>query len=129
MKTKLKIKILAIGSQAMLRRLNARLNQNEVSFKGCSTAYELPAILQQDSFDMIILDNLFGDSETICRNAVNAGKMPVAVIFKKSGTDWKKLRELEVDGFFPDEAGSHELMARIKAFSRRWSEPCPALSA
>jgi DNA-binding response OmpR family regulator len=119
MATNTKIKILAVGNQTMLQRLSARLNQNEVCFKCCSTAYDLPEILQQEPFDMIIVDNLFIDTEAVCKNAVNAGKMPVAVMFNKYGIDWKKLRTMEVDGYFPEEAGSPELMARIKAFSRR----------
>jgi DNA-binding response OmpR family regulator len=129
MVTNTKIKILAVGSQTMLRRLSARLNQNEVCFKCCSTAYDLTEILQQEPFDMIIVDNLFTDTEAVFKNAVNTGKLPVAVMFNKSGTDWKKLRTMEVDGYFPDEAGSPELMARIRAFSRRRQEKCLTVSA
>ncbi|MBN1188715.1 MAG: hypothetical protein JXA46_03095 [Dehalococcoidales bacterium] len=117
--TKTRIKILAIGSRTMLQRLNARLNPNEVSIKDCSSACGLPEILRQETFDMIIVDHHFHDTDTVCKNAVDAGRMPVAVMFNKSGTDWKKFRTMEIDGYFPDEADSPELMARIRAFSRR----------
>lgn len=103
----------------MLQRLTARLNQNEVSLKGCSTACDVPLILQQEPFDIIIVDHLFQDTETLCKNAVKKSRMPVAVLFNRSVTDWKKLTAMEVDGYLPDEAGSPELMARIRAFSRR----------
>jgi DNA-binding response OmpR family regulator len=120
--TQLKIKILAVGCQTMLHRLTARLDQDEVSLKACSTTSEIPQILEQERFDVVIIDDLFNDTEAICQNANQAGKTPVAVLFRKTQTDWNKLRKLDVDGFFPDEAGRPELMARIRAFSRRRSQ-------
>jgi DNA-binding response OmpR family regulator len=119
MVTQPKIKILAVGSQIMLHRLTARLDQDEISLKACTSTGEIPQILEQEHFDVVIIDDLFNDTEAICQNASQAGKPPVAVLFRKSETDWKKLRTLDVDGFFPDEAGRPELMARIRAFSRR----------
>jgi DNA-binding response OmpR family regulator len=118
----LKIKILAVGSQIMLHRLTARLDHDEVSLIACSSTGEIPQILEQEHFDVVIIDDLFNDTEAICQNANQAGKTPVAVLFRKTETDWKKLRTLEVDGFFPDEAGRSELMARIRAVSRRRSQ-------
>jgi DNA-binding response OmpR family regulator len=120
--TQLKIKILAVGCQTMLHRLTARLDHDEVSLKSCSSTSEIPQILEQEHFDVVIIDDLFNDTEAICQNADQAGKTPVAVLFRKTQTDWKKLKTLDVDGFFPDEAGRPELMARIRAFSRRRSQ-------
>jgi DNA-binding response OmpR family regulator len=119
MMTQLKIKILAVGSEAMLQRLHSRLDHDEISLRSCSEAIEIPDILQKEPFDMVIVDDLSSEKEAVCQNAVRAGKAPVAVMFRRYGTDWKQLKTLEVDAYFPEEAARPELMARIKAFSRR----------
>jgi hypothetical protein len=119
MMTQLKINILAVGSENMLERLRRRLDHDEISLRSCSAAIDVPDILHKESVDMVIVDDLSTETEAVCQNAVHAGRAPVAVMFRRYGTDWKKLRTLAVDGYFPDEAGRLELMARIRAFSRR----------
>jgi DNA-binding response OmpR family regulator len=117
--TRLKLKILAFGSQIMLHRLTARVDKDEVSLTDCSEASAAENILGKEQFDMVIVDNLVKDAEAICQDVFDAAKVPVALMLRESGADWRKLRKLNVDGYLPDEAGSAELMARIKAFSRR----------
>ena len=115
----LKIKVLAIGCETMLNRLSARLDEDAFSLRTCSSHEGVRDLLQQEPFDVVIIDDLFNDTAQLCRDASRAGPAPVAVLCRCSLTDWRKFGRLEVDGFFPDEAGAGELMARVKAFSRR----------
>jgi DNA-binding response OmpR family regulator len=118
--TQEKIKILAVGCQTMLSRLAARIDDKQISVRTCSSGGEVPGILRQERFDIIIIDDLFNDIAAVCQDSGDPGRAPVAVMCRKYDTDWKKYKTLEIDGFFPDEAGASELMARIMAFSRRY---------
>lgn len=119
MMKKLKLKILALGNQMMLRRLAFRLNREEISITGCSSVADATGILTREHFDMVIIDNLIKDLEAVCRNTATLAKAPVALILQEKTADWRKAQNLIVDGFLPDEAGSLELTARIKAYLRR----------
>ena len=44
---------------------------------------------------------------------------PVALVIKGDQTDWNKLRDLDVDGFIPEEARNMELMAHFQAIAHR----------
>jgi DNA-binding response OmpR family regulator len=114
-----KQRILAYGTKIMLYRLSARLNKDEVILTGCSEASETIAALSKGLFDMVIVDHLARDAETICQAAVSSTRVPVVLMIRESDADWKQLRRLEVDGYLFDEAGSLEMMARIRALSRR----------
>jgi DNA-binding response OmpR family regulator len=120
--TQLRLKILAFGSHLMIHRLKARVDHDEVSITGCTEASEAFSFLKQDEFDIIIVDNLMKEAQSVCRNAVGLAKAPVTLILQEKAADWQKLRGVVVDGYLPDEAGSVELMARIKAYSRRKPE-------
>jgi len=76
-------------------------------------------LLETEPCDIVIVDNLMKNAEAICETAAVITRAPVALLLRESVADWKKLRSLEVDGYLPDTAGTLELMARIKAFSRR----------
>ncbi len=121
MVTQLKLKILAFGSQIMLSRLTARLDLSEVDVTVCTESSKAVEALNKEPFDMVIVDSLAVNAEIVCRDAFFTAKAPVALMLSEFAADWKKLLILSVDGYLPDEAGSVELMARIRAFSRRKS--------
>ncbi len=110
----------------MIHRLESRVDKEEVSITGCPEGADVENLLTKEQFDMIIVDNLGKDTEAVCRDAVCIGKAPVTLMVREKGVDWKNLRHLNVDGYLPDEAGSVELMARIRAYSRRKSVICRA---
>jgi len=115
----LRLNILAFGSRLMLQRLIARANPDEVSITPCTETSTAAEILQKEQFDMVIVDDSAQDAEFVCHRLTTGAGLPVAVMFNHNIVDWKKLRFLEVDGYLPEEASGPELMARIKAFSRR----------
>lgn len=119
MVTQIKLKILAFGSQMMLRRLAVRIDPAETCITGCSEALEAVNLLAKEQFDIVIIDSSFQDAENICRSITGITGAPVALMLREATADWKQIRNLGVDGFLPEEAGNAELMARIKACSRR----------
>jgi DNA-binding response OmpR family regulator len=119
MMTQLKLKVLAFGSQMMLRRLATQIDTEDISVIGCVEAAKAANFLSEEDFDLVIVDSLLPDSQTICQNAANLTSAPVTLMLRETAADWKKLRNLGVDGFLPEEAGNAELIARIRAYCRR----------
>jgi DNA-binding response OmpR family regulator len=118
---RLKLKVLAFGNQIMLRRLISQVDQDEVIVTGCSEVAEAVDKLSKEHFDMIIVDHFVKNAEQFCHNVVKIAQVPVAIMMQENFADWNALRKLEVDGYIPDDKGSDELMARIRAYSRRGS--------
>ena len=119
MVTQTQLRILAFGSPVMISRLTDLVNQEEVKITGYSEASAGITLLEKEPFDIIIIDNLAKDAESICQNAICLATAPVALFLRESVADLHKLRDVEVDGFLPDGTGRAEFMARIKAFFRR----------
>jgi DNA-binding response OmpR family regulator len=117
--TQTQLKILAFGSPVMIDRITDMVNQEEVRITGYSEGSTGIALLEKEPFDMVIVDNLSEDADSICQNAICLAAAPVALFVRESGTDWRRLREVEVDGYLPDGTGKAEFMARLKTFFRR----------
>jgi DNA-binding response OmpR family regulator len=116
---RLKLKILALGNEMMLRRLKSRVDPDETEITGCSSTSEAAGLLADIDFDMVIIDSRFQDAEAVCRHINGFTSTPVVLMFRENAADWKQIRNLSVDGFLPEDAGNAELMARIKACTRR----------
>jgi DNA-binding response OmpR family regulator len=116
---RLKLKVLAFGNQLMLRRLVSLVDEDEVAVTGCFAAAEAFEKLNKEHFDLIIIDQLVKEAEQICRYIASITCVPVAIMMQENFADWNALRKLEVNGYLPDDKGSEELMARIRAYSRR----------
>ena len=103
----------------MLRRLMSRVDKDEIAVTGCNETTEAIDKLRKEKFDMVIVDNFVRDAEQVCLQTINYTQVPVAVMLQEKIADWSALQNLEVNGYLPDEGGRDELMARIRAFSRR----------
>ncbi len=125
MLTQYKLKILVVGNPLMIRRLSSRIDDEKVTMTSCNTGSEAADWLAKELFDMVIIDNQVENADVICKEAAGAANGTVALMLREKAVDWNKVRGLNVDGYLPDEAGAAELMARIKAYSRRkpLSEP------
>lgn len=117
--TQTQLKILAFGSPVMIERISDMVDQEEVRITGYSEGSTGIALLKKEPFDMVIVDNLSEDAGSICQNAIGLAAAPVALFVRETGVDWRRLREVEVDGYLPDGTGKAEFMARLKTFFRR----------
>jgi len=113
------MKILAFGSNLMVRRLTDVMGRDETNVVGMSDAAQALSLLAREYFDMVIVDSIFRDSADFCRDIAHLNRLPVAVLLEDKLTDWQQLRALEVDGYLFDGAGKAEMLARVKALSRR----------
>jgi DNA-binding response OmpR family regulator len=117
----LKLKVLAFGNKIMLSRLLSQVEEDEVSIIGCEEFSETLDKMNAEQFDLIIVDCFAENAGQVCQNAFHNTLMPVAALIQEKYADWNTLRKLEVDGYIPDDKGSDELMARIRAYSRRYA--------
>ena len=111
----------------MLHRLVSLVDEDEVTVTGCSEAEEAYLKLNHEHFDMVVVDHVAEDAAQVCREAADVN-VPVAAIMQEKFADWNVLRKLDVDGYIPDDKGSDEMMARIRAYSRRYAPAQPGLS-
>jgi DNA-binding response OmpR family regulator len=113
------MKILFFGSNLMVRRLTDVMGRDEMNVVGISDEAKALSLLARERFDMVIVDSIFQESADFCRNIAHLNRLPVAVMLQEKAADWQQIRALEVDGYLYDGAGKAEIMARLKAVSRR----------
>jgi DNA-binding response OmpR family regulator len=119
MNERLSLKMLAYGSRMAIRRLNELVKSEDVLIIGYTDPQETLSLLENRTYDMIVVDYRAAESDAVLRTAFCFAEAPVAVLIDESFTDWRKLRDLPIDGYLPDGAGSIEFIARLKAFLRR----------
>lgn len=100
-----------------LKRLNiGNYGIEIVKFSKISEAIDR---VQQERFDIILVDSLTEEAGKACQYMFKIACAPVALLVRENDNDWKKLSNLEVDGFIFERSGSTEMIARIRAISRR----------
>ena len=119
---KLKHKILAVGSHIMLKRLQHKLDREQFILIGCHNPQEATAILEQDDFDLVIIDNLIHEAEALCLAISHIVCIPVTLLLQEKPANWRNLASAKVDGYLPDSGSSIEFMARLKAYLRPKSQ-------
>jgi hypothetical protein len=119
MNRQMPLKILAFASRITLMRLHELVKSEDILIRGFSDPSDTLTKLESEYFDMVIVDDRADNSEAVLRTTFCFAEAPVAVLLQESTADWRKLRNLPVDGFLPDGVGSLEFLARLKAFLRR----------
>lgn len=110
---------MALGNIMTIKRLNAWMDADGVDLVGLSGMSEAISRLQQERFDVILIDSLLEEAANACRCIFEMACAPIALIVREAEANWQKLCSWEVDAFVPEESGRVELLARIKAVSRR----------
>ena len=113
---------MAIGNTMTINRLNFWIDNKGFDLIGLSRIPEALAILQQERFDIILIDSLLEEAGNACRCIDKLACAPIALLVRETEANWLKLGGWEVDGFVPEGSGRLELAARIKAISRRRSK-------
>jgi DNA-binding response OmpR family regulator len=115
----LSLNVLAFGSQIMLSRLNDLLETEDINIYGFSDPLKTLDLLGNVSFDLIIVENQAVNAEAVLRTTFCFAEAPVAILLQESAADWRKLRNLPVDGYLPDGVSKTEFIARLRALIRR----------
>jgi DNA-binding response OmpR family regulator len=115
----MKLKVMALGNIKTIKRLYASMDNDGIDLVGISGVSEAFARLEQENFDVILIDSLIEEVGVACRYICKLACAPIALLFREREANWQKLCMLEVDGFVPEDSGKKELVSRIKAISRR----------
>jgi DNA-binding response OmpR family regulator len=119
MVTQIPTAILAFGSPTMISGLISLIGGENMHIVGISDSHKVYSLLNQKLFDMVIVDTQIQDAAPICRNIVRFSGLPVALMFRETELDWSQFSNLEVDGYLSQGSGKAELIARIRAVTRR----------
>jgi len=117
----MRMRILALGNQIMIRMLTASLAGDGIEVVGLSEIREAETLLEQERFDLAIVDSLIREAGMFCRCISKLERVPVVLMIREMQADWTKLQSVDADGFIPDWVGQTELTTRLKAIVRRWS--------
>jgi DNA-binding response OmpR family regulator len=121
MTTVTELKVMVLGSTMTVKRLTECVDNAGIVLVTLTDAPEAVALLKQERFDIIVIDSLLSEAYSAIQSITELGCAPVALLVRENETNWKSLRSWKVDGFVNEEAGKIELVARIKAISRRAS--------
>lgn len=114
------MRIIAIGTKFMTKRLIFALAGSEVELVGPSEVLEVITLLKQDKFDLVVVDSLAKGAETTCRRIRELGSVPIVLMIGQRQPNWKEMQSLDIDGYIPQGVNGAELVARLRAVLRRF---------
>ena len=113
--------VMIFSSKIVARRLTVSLAGEGIELVRLSEEAEAITLLQQERFDLAVVDSSAEEPETVCRCIGELGCVPVALMVNGKQADWDKLQSLDIHGYLPQGTSGAELAARIRAMSRRCS--------
>jgi len=114
------MRIIAIGTKFMTKRLIFALAGSEVKLVGPSEVLEVITLLKQAKFDLVVVDSLAKGVETTCRRIRELGSVPIVLMIGQRQPNWKEIQSLDIDGYIPQGVNGAELVARLRAVLRRF---------
>lgn len=114
------MRIIAIGTKFMTRRLILALAGSEFELLSPSEVLEAITLMKQDKFDLVVVDSLAKGAETTCRRIRELGSVPIVLMIGQEQPNWKEMQSLDIDGYIPQGVKGAELVARLKAVLRRF---------
>jgi DNA-binding response OmpR family regulator len=113
------MRIIAIGTKLMTERLILALAGSEFELLIAPEMLEAIVLLKQDKFDLVVVDSLAKGIETTCRRIRELGSVPMVLMIGQKQLNWKEIQSLEIDGYIPQGVNGAELVARLRALTRR----------
>jgi DNA-binding response OmpR family regulator len=114
-----KLKVIALGTTATPKRLNACTARGGLDLVCFSRMTDMVSRLQQEKYDVILVDSLHEEAFSACRDLVEMTGSPVVLLVNEAEVNWQNLYSWSVDGFLSDKSGETEMVARITALARR----------
>lgn len=119
------MRVMVMGSKPVTERLISALAGSDFEMACPSEVLEAVTLLKRDQFDLVVVDSSTEEAEAACHRVNEAGNTPVVLMIIRKQHDWKKMQSLGVDGYIPQEVEGAELVARLKAVSRRFHTRAP----
>jgi DNA-binding response OmpR family regulator len=113
------LNILAFGNQQKLKRIMESVSEEGIKLVIVSNIQEGLVKSRNGSVDLVLIDSLFENAETFCRDFYEISNIPVILLITGNEANWPNFCFYKVDGFISDDASNIELVARLKAFARR----------
>ncbi len=111
------MRVIVFGRKSVIERLPMLLTDEVISLTG--ELEKMIALLNQDLFDLALVDSAAKDAEAACLHINKFLNVPIVLIIGKRKPNWDRLQSIGVDGYLPESAESDEVMARLRAMVRR----------
>jgi DNA-binding response OmpR family regulator len=112
------IRVLSLGNPNKNQKVASSLKGTRVDFVPITNNVEAYETLNQEKFDLFLLDAAIPDYETVCQQVSSQHNLPVALLYQTGEADWKKYRSINAQGFISEESNKDELVAQLKSISR-----------
>ncbi len=113
------MKIAVFGREIVIQKIVDCLSGNGNVIRLPDEADKAAVLHKLDEFNLVIVDGLAEDAEAICHCMNEFRNIPLVLIVRENGTDWRRLTSIDASGYLPEETGRAELAARIKSVIRR----------
>jgi DNA-binding response OmpR family regulator len=109
---------LFIGNELMAQRLRRTFEKDEIDIIFTAS---IPSVqeLESDKSNLVIIDSTTPEAEYICQKVCKLEIVPVVLMVSEAENSWKKICDLNADGFITTGASDTEVLARTKAIYRR----------
>jgi len=114
------MRIMAMGSRPVTGRLISALAGSDFELACPAELFEAVVLLKRHQFDLVVVDSSAEGAEATCHYLNKVRNTPLVLMIMRKRQDWRKTQSLEVDGYIPQEVNGAELVARLKAVSRRF---------
>lgn len=112
-------KIAVLCDKTNLFKLQSCLNGATICTDYFSSGDDALYCLGKEDCDVILVDSLHNEAARVCRATRQDVRPPVALLVSGSSLNWGNYTGWDVDGFISEDAGSQEILARLKAIARR----------
>jgi len=115
----MELKVLVLGRRNVSRRVYNSLADNAVSIIVQNDIAEAITLLQNEKFDLALVDGGIDNLESICYRITWQCRVPIIVLVSGKEADWNLLKTMDIDGFIPEGAGKAEILAYFNSIVRR----------
>jgi DNA-binding response OmpR family regulator len=111
--------VIALVDEPKMQRIIACVSQGGINVSTVTDLHEAFIKIQNEAFDIILVDSLHDKAESFCQKFYDAFSIPIILLIDGDESSWPNFCSFKVDGFLSEESSNIELVARIKAFARR----------
>ena len=114
------MRAIVLGNNITVHRLIAALAGRDNEVVSLSSVYEVITLMKREKFDLVVVDSLAKGVDTTCRCIREVGNVPVVLMIGQKQPNWKEMQSIDVDSYIPQGVNGAELIARLRAVSRRF---------
>ena len=114
------MKILAIGNKSMTERLIMALAGSEFELLVTRELCQAITPLEQEEFDLIVIDSLANGVKAACQYIRTFGDVPIVLMMSQREPDWEEIQSADLDGYIQRWVNGAELIACLRAMVRRF---------